>query len=344
MCMSVLSKQDSISVRSRIVCTNCNKSSNINSQINNSNIITDPETSELICSNCGLVISTERAQESRPEWHYFDHGSPNNYRIRTGMPTSLARHDMGLSTIIGRTDRDYTGNRITTSVKSTIDKLRILDYRTQLYSATDRSLKKAFSELDILRDKLALPDSVVEKTAYIYRKAQQRGMIRGRTVSAMLAAAIYIACREIRIGKTLKDIAEGSNVKEKTLSQSYRILLTELDIKTPMLDPLKCITKISSKMKLNERITRQAMSIMYEAIKKEATTGKDPMGLASAVLYMAYANNNIRGSDTSSKRRDANNENTSNRSQTSFAQAAGVTDVTLRHTIKDLKGRLVLLN
>ena len=341
--MSMISKQDSISVRSKVVCTNCNKSNNINSQINNTYIITDPETSELICSNCGLVISTERVQETRPEWHYFDNDSPNNNRIRTGMPTSLARHDMGLSTIIGRTDRDYTGNRIATSVKSTIDKLRVLDYRTQLYSATDRSLKKAFSELDILKDKLALPDSVVEKTAYIYRKAQQRGMIRGRTVSAMLAAAIYIACREIRVGKTLKDIAEGSNVKPKILSQSYRILLTELDIKTPMLDPMKCITKIASKMKLNERITRQAMSIMYEAMKKEATTGKDPMGLASAVLYIAYTNNNIR-SDISSKRRDANNENTNNRSQTSFAQAAGVTDVTLRHTIKDLKSRLVLLN
>ena len=341
--MSKISKQDSISVRSKVVCTNCNKSNNINSQINNTNIITDPETSELICSNCGLVISTERVQETRPEWHYFDHDSPNNNRIRTGMPTSLARHDMGLSTIIGRTDRDYTGNRIATSVKSTIDKLRVLDYRTQLYSATDRSLKKAFSELDILKDKLALPDSVVEKTAYIYRKAQQRGMIRGRTVSAMLAVAIYIACREIRVGKTLKDIAEGSNVKPKILSQSYRILLTELDIKTPMLDPMKCMTKIASKMKLNERITRQAMSIMYEAMKKEATTGKDPMGLASAVLYIAYTNNNIR-SDISSKRRDANNENTNNRSQTSFAQAAGVTDVTLRHTIKDLKSRLVLLN
>ena len=80
---------------------------------------------------------------------------------------------MGLSTIIGRADRDYTGNRISTSIKSTIDRLRILDYRTQLYSSTDRSLKKAFTELDKLKDKLALPDSVVEKTAYIYRKAQE---------------------------------------------------------------------------------------------------------------------------------------------------------------------------
>ncbi len=336
-----MSKPSTIFEYSKILCPNCNV--NYDNKNDNRNIINDPESGEIICGICGLVLSIEKSQEIRPEWRNFN-TEQSNKRIRTGMPTSLARHDMGLSTIIGRTDRDYTGNAIDTSIKSTIDRLRILDYRTQLHSSTDRSLKKAFSELDFLKDKLALPDSVVEKTAYIYRKAQQRGMIRGRTVSAMLAAAIYIACREIRVGKTLKDIAEGSNVKPKILSQSYRILLTELDIKTPMLDPMKCITKITSKMKLNERITRQAMSIMYEAIKKEATTGKDPMGLASAVLYIAYTNNNIRGSDISSKRRDANNENTNNRSQTSFAQAAGVTDVTLRHTIKDLKSRLVLLN
>ncbi|MFZ0695898.1 MAG: TFIIB-type zinc ribbon-containing protein, partial [Nitrososphaeraceae archaeon] len=231
------SKQTTISEYTRVVCPNCNvnlDSDNKNS--NNSNIITDHESGEYICSNCGIVLSAEKAQETRPEWRAFNTGQSNNNRIRTGMPASLARHDMGLSTIIVRGDRDYTGNRISASIKSTIDRLRILDYRTQLYDSTDRSLKKAFSELDKLKDKLVLPDSVVEKAAYIYRKAQSRGMVRGRTVSAMLAAAIYIACREIEVGKTLKDIAQGANVKPKTLSQSYRIILTELDIKTPMLD------------------------------------------------------------------------------------------------------------
>lgn len=256
------------------------------------------------------------------------------------MPASLARHDMGLSTIIGRADRDYTGSRISTSIKSTIDRLRILDYRTQLYNSTDRSLKKAFSELDKLKDKLVLPDSVVEKAAYIYRKAQSRGMVRGRTVSAMLAAAIYIACREIEVGKTLKDIAQGTNVKPKTLSQSYRILLTELDIKTPMLDPMRCIAKVANKMHLHERITRQGMDIMNTAIRKEASVGKNPMGLAAAVLYISFLNNNINNS-VHNKNNESNN---SKRSQTSFAQAARITDVTLRNTIKDLKNQPLLLN
>ena len=331
--MSKILKQNTISEYSKIVCPNCNINYDSGNKDNNSNIITDPESGELICSNCGLVLSPEKVQETRAEWHYSDSDSANDNRIRTGMPTSLARHDMGLSTIIGRTDKDYTGNRIASSIKPTIDRLRVLDYRTQLYSSTDRSLKKAFSELDTLKDKLGLSNTVVEKTAYIYRKAQGRGMVRGRTVSAMLAAAIYIACREIGVGKTLKDIAQGTNVKPKTLSQSYRILLTELDIKIPMLDPMRCIAKIANKMQLNERITRQGMDVMHTAIRKEANAGKSPMGLAAAILYISYLNNNI------------NNDVHNNKaSQTSFAQAAGITDVTLRHTVKDLKNRLLLLN
>jgi transcription initiation factor TFIIB len=221
--MTKISKQDTISKYSTIVCPNCNANFNsCNKNGNKSIMITDPESGEHICGNCGLILSMESVEETRPEWRNFDLEQKNNNRIRTGMPTSLARHDMGLSTIIGRTDRDYTGNRIATSIKSTIDRLRILDYRTQLYSSTDRSLKRAFAELDTLKDKLTLPDSVIEKTAYTYRKAQSRGMVRGRTVSAMLAAAMYIACREIGVGKTLKDIARGTNVKPKSLSHSYR--------------------------------------------------------------------------------------------------------------------------
>jgi transcription initiation factor TFIIB len=341
--MSKRSKQNTISEYSRIVCPNCNFNFDSDNKNNNSTIITDPESGEHICSNCGLVLSTEKAYEARPEWRTSNTEQSNNNRIRTGMPASLARHDMGLSTIIGRTDRDYTGNRIATSIKSTIDRLRILDYRTQLYNSTDRSLKKAFTELDALKDKLALPDSVVEKTAYIYRKAQQRGMVRGRTISAVLAAAVYIACRQAGIGKTLKDISQGTNVKPKALSHSYRMLLTELDIKTPKLDPMRCVIKVANKMQLSERITRKGMDIMSTAIIKEASAGKNPVGLAAAVLYISQLDNNIKDG-IQGKANESNKKNNNKRTQTSFAQAAGITDVTLRHLIKDLKSQLLLLN
>src|ERR687886_235481 len=169
-------------------------------------VITDSESSELICSKCGQVIS-DKVEQDGPEWRNFDLLSPgsqsNTSRSRVGMSTSLARHDMGLSTIIGRTDRDASGQKIDAAMRSTMDRLRTWDYRTQIHSATDRNLRNAFFKLDILKDRLGLSNPIVEKSAYIYRKAQERGLVRGRTISGVLAAAIYIACREMGISRTL---------------------------------------------------------------------------------------------------------------------------------------------
>ncbi|MDQ6667245.1 MAG: transcription initiation factor IIB, partial [Thermoproteota archaeon] len=169
------------------------------------------------------------------------------------------------------------------------------------------------------KDKLGLPDAIVEKTAYIYRKAQERGLVRGRTISAALAAATYVACREIEIPKTLKEIAEANNIKRKTLARSYRLLISELDIKIPIVDPTKCITKVANKANLNEKTKRKAIDIMYHLNRKEVPAGKDPMGIAATVLYIACLN-------TGEKR-----------TQTDIAQAAGVTEMTLRNRYKDIK-------
>jgi transcription initiation factor TFIIB len=73
---------------------------------------------------------------------------------------------MGLSTIMGRTNKDARGNKINSSMLS---RLRRWDSRTQLYASTDKNLTQAFVQLDTLKDKLGLPSAVIEKTAYIYR-------------------------------------------------------------------------------------------------------------------------------------------------------------------------------
>ena len=293
-------------------------------------IITDAESGELICSNCGQVISNKVEQEG-PEWRNFDllsssasSSQSNNSRSRVGMSTSLARHDMGLSTIIGRTDRDASGQKIDAAMRSTMDRLRTWDYRTQIHSATDRNLRNAFFKLDILKDRLGLSNTVVEKSAYIYRKAQERGLVRGRTIPGVLAAAIYISCREMGISRTLKDIAAYSDVKFKEVAKSYRLLCIELDLKVPIIDPMKYIAKVANKANLSEKTKRQAAEIMNNVTKREISTGKNPMGLAASVLYMSSMKTG------------------ENITQGDLSDAAGVTEVTLRNRYKDLMNRLEL--
>ena len=211
-------------------------------------LVTDPEVSEIICSHCGQVIA-DHIQESRPEWRTFNDGeveiNNNNNRTRMGMSTSLARHDMGLSTVIGRTDRDASGNRISAAMFAEMKRLRTWDFRSHT-RARERNFKHAFTQLDRLKDELGLSDAITEKAAYIYRKAQQRGLVRGRTISSVISAAVYIACREMGISKTLKDIVAVSNIRLKKISKTYRKLLVELDYKVPISDPMKCISRVAN--------------------------------------------------------------------------------------------------
>jgi transcription initiation factor TFIIB len=284
-------------------------------------LVTDLESGEIVCSKCGLV-SSDRVQESRAEWRTFD--SERNDRSRVGSPTTLAYHDMGLATVIGKENRDSSGHQLEASMNASIQRLRTWDFRSQAHSPMKRNLVHAFSELGRLKDKLGLSDAIIEKTAYLYRKAQEKHLVRGRSTSSILAAAIYTACRELGASRTLKDVAKATDITRKVVSRSYRVLVLELDIKVPLVDPMKCIAKIANSAKLTEKTKRMAMDTMNDLIGKEISAGKLPMGLAATVLYMSCL---------------ANGES---KTQKDIADMAGVTEVTIRNRFKDLKTKLEL--
>ena len=101
-------------------------------------------------------------------------------------------------------------------------------------------------------------------------------------------------------------------------------MTSELDIKIPIIDPIKCIVKVGNKANLNEKTKRQAIDVMNKITKSEISAGKNPMGLAATVLYIACLKTGV------------------NIRQADIAYAAGISEVTLRNRIKDLKERFNL--
>lgn len=288
-------------------CLRCGKKS----------LLTDDVTGEQFCSKCGYVLS-EKSQESGPEWRSFQKdGSADP--ARTGAPSSLTIHDMGLSTIINPLNKDASGKPLSTSMRSTIERLRTWDSRSQAHEPVDRNLRQALGELNKLKDKVAVSANVLEKAAYIYRKALEKKLVRGRSISAMIAASLYAACRDTETPRTLKDVADAANVKRKDIARCYRLLHHELELKMPVVDSVQCIARISSKLDITEKTKRFAIKVLQEAQKREESAGKDPMGLAASALYLSCVKNGV-----SVTQRD-------------IAEAAGVTEVTIRNRYKGLK-------
>lgn len=296
------------------------KTTRPNSAILSDLVVTDPETGELIHKDTGEVISDSTLSPEK-EWRSFDIAESES-RARTGTPTSLAFHDMGLSTVIGKEATDASGNVIDTGTRMRMGRLRMWNNRSQIQSSTERSLQKAFSILSRLKDRLGLPNHVTEKAAYTYRKAQERRLVRGDTIDSVLAASIYIAARQSGVPRTLEEISETSNVKLKHAARSYRRIVTQLDIKAPLIDPSKYITKIANKLGFHEKIIRKALELMEQAQKKNILVGKDPMSMATTILYLA------------------NVAEGHHKTQSEIAKAAGITEVTVRARSKELREKL----
>jgi transcription initiation factor TFIIB len=278
-------------------------------------LITDPSSGERVCQYCGQVACEEDMQASLE----LLAGSPNiSHKMRTSL-ASLAHHDRGLATRIGLMNRDASGHVLDTAMSSRLERLRTWDARVYANSPDYRNLQQAFKKLLILRDKLGLSDSVVERAAYIYRKAHRKNLIQGRTVSAMIAAAIYGSLREMGASRTLSEISELSNVKRKELAKAFRVLVFNLDFKVPAADPIKHIAKVANKANITERTKRHAINIMYSLIKKGITIGKDPSSLAATALYLAS--------------RDTNE----NITQKDLAAASGKSEVTIRLQLREIK-------
>jgi transcription initiation factor TFIIB len=285
-------------------------------------VVTDPETGELIRKDTGEVISDNMLSQGK-EWRSFGIEEGAN-RARTGTPTSLAFHDMGLSTVIGKEATDASGNAIDTDTRMRMSRLRTWDNRSQVHSPTERSLQKAFSILSRLKDRLGLPNHITEKAAYTYRKAQERGLVRGDTIDSVLAASIYVAARQSGVPRTLDEISEISNVKLKHAARSYRRIVTQLDIKAPIIDPSKYIMKVANKLGFDEKIKRKALELMEKAQKKNILVGKDPVSMAASILYLV------------------NVDEGHHKTQSEIAKEAGTTEVTVRNRSKELRQKLGL--
>ena len=293
---------------SDLICNRCGKN----------NVITDHDTGERFCGKCGYVIP-EVVQDSRPEWRSFSKDGQGQDLTRTGSPTSLAMHDRGLSTNIGPVNKDSSGKPLSSTMKSTIERLRTWDSRSKVSSSSDRNLRQALGELSTLKDKLTLTDVVVEKASYIYRKAIEKNLVRGRSISAMLAASLYAACRDTETPRTLNDLSESANIKRKDVARCYRLLYRELDLKMPVVDSVSCVSRIASSLDIPEKTRRHAFEIIRETREQHQTAGKDPMGLAAAALYMACVKHLV------------------SCTQKDIALASNVTEVTIRNRYKGLR-------
>jgi len=286
-------------------------------------LMRDYEAAEVVCMECGYVIDMKIADQG-PEWRAFDN-EQRNKRSRVGAPITFTIHDKGLSTIIDWHDKDIFGKKFNAGQKAQMYRLRKWQRRIRVSDAIERNLAYALSEITKIASNLSLPKSILETSSVIYRKAVKEKLIRGRSIQGISAAAVYIACRQCGLPRTLDEIATAANISKREVGRSYRFLVKELDLYIPPLKASQYISKFSNQLTMQGKVEEIANKILTVATELKLTSGRGPTGIAAAASYVASV---LVGEK---------------RTQREIAEIARVTEVTIRNRYKELIERLMFI-
>ncbi len=284
-------------------------------------LMRDYENAEIVCMDCGVVIAAKIADRG-PEWRAFD-DEQRAKRTRVGAPITYTIHDKGLSTMIDWHDKDIYGKGLSPGQKAQIYRLRKWQRRIRVSDATERNLAFALSEITKIASNLNLPKNIVETASLIYRRAVKERLIRGRSIQGVTSAAIYLACRQCGLPRTLEEIAQASSVDKKEIGRSYRFLIKELNYFIPPLKPSQYVTKFSNQLTLQGKVEEIAHKILAAAKDLKLTSGRGPTGIAAAASYIASVLTGER------------------KTQREIAEIAQVTEVTIRNRYKELVEKLM---
>jgi transcription initiation factor TFIIB len=228
--------------------------------------------SERVCEDCAMVLSGPEV--TRNKARAFD-GEEKQKRWHVGDGETVTRHDKGLMTEIGDSE-DHSPQ---------LKRLRVQHQRTKISSTVERNRVRGNSEVKRLSAALGVP--VEEQACTVFKRAQEDGVLFGRSVEAMAAAAVYAVARIHDCGRTLDDVVAVAQADKQQVKASYSGLNQECDLPVPPLSGAELVPQIATDVGIPARIETEAKSLARRAENAGVVDGYKPQGVAAGALYVA---------------------------------------------------------
>ena len=270
--------------------------------------VDDIDAGEQVCSSCGIVLMEKVAAED--EYSTYDHDIPGGY-----MDSVQRMTHVGETTIIPH----VKNIPIAPVMKETMYRLRMWDNRIQ--SRTKDHTPKLLSAINTPCDRLALPQYVKQEIMNLFKKIRESGRSRGHRYNEVVATCILAICKRDHIPKKLVDIAKVTNVAKKRIFRSYQkyIDIFDEECAKSFAEPSDYVAQISSKLDIDQNTVTKARNLLVAIKDSNSFIGRSPVSVSAAALYITCIYN---GMPISQKR---------------IAEAADITDVTIRNTATAIK-------
>lgn len=281
-------------------------------------IMSDSVRGEKICAKCGLILNDSMI-DTQQDWRAFD-SEDLEKSARTGAPLTRMRHDRGIGTEIGKSQAEL----FKVSAGKRGQYFRIKQWQKRLVSSKDRNFGYALAELERISSALNLPRNLQEEVSSMYEKALEEGLVKGRSIEAVIGSLVYALSREYGTPRLMNEICAVSGVDKRDLGRTYRYVARKLGLRILPAKAIAYVPRCATILKLDDKVQVDAKKYLDKLNLQEDISGKGPIGVAAAALYIAAIMNDQFVP------------------QRKIADAIGVTEVTIRNRCKDIAKTLGL--
>ena len=188
-----------------------------------------------------------------------------------------------------------------------------------LLSTREKNLKQGNETIDMIASKFHLTQSVIQESKLIFKKVLYTNTTIGRDITSLIYASVYIACLLHGTPKTAKELTLNSEINIVQLMRGYRTIKERLEMNVQSLDPIDLLPRFASKLELKQETINKAIEILMQIKEKNILIGCKPESILAGAIYLAgIENNDIR-------------------KQRQISYAIGLTEVTIRNIIREIK-------
>jgi transcription initiation factor TFIIB len=259
----------------RLICPDCRDM--------NPNIVEEFGSGDLVCGNCGLVLG-DRIVDTRSEWRTFanDEGDDPS---RVGAASDPLMEGMEqLDTMISFRDG---GSGISRELQRAAS-------RSQ-NSRSERNLLTAFRDISSWCDQFSLPKMISDIAKQLYKRSDEEKLLRGKPLEAVIAACIFIACRQAHVPRTFREICNLTHVSKKVLGQCYKALEQAFNLSPgataqsnssgPTTGPENLLVRYCNHLDLPPNVQSICSDIIIAARKHGIADGRSPVSIAGGAIY-----------------------------------------------------------
>ncbi|KAH7887346.1 cyclin-like protein [Phlebopus sp. FC_14] len=260
----------------RLICPQCRDP--------NPNIVEEFGSGDLVCGGCGLVLG-DRIVDTRSEWRTFanDEGDDPS---RVGAASDPLLEGMEqLDTVISFRDG---GSGIARELQRAAS-------RSQS-SRSERNVLTAFRDIGNWCDQFSLPKTISDIAKQLYKRSDEEKLLRGKPLEAVIAACIFIACRQAHVPRTFREICNLTHVSKKTLGQCYKALEQAFNLSpgataqqnntnSPSTGPETLLVRYCNHLDLPANVQSICGDIIVAARQHGIADGRSPVSIAGGAIY-----------------------------------------------------------